>query len=194
MSSSPKRAPRRKIIGANWEAQQPRRGRPPADRPRKATRVYLTPRQRDCWLALTDTLAPLGAARIDAADLVVSYLEGQLTEMQTELTGSGQVLPVGVVDLKSLYFLFDLKPSTEETKQYNVTMYMETREMLSVVTIRLQSVFQTTWSQVFGLAIELCFHRLANKRGQFAAVEDMDSLDELRQQMFLPQQLRLAIQ
>ena len=107
MSPRQRRAPRRRIIGANWEAQQPRRGRPPAARPRKATRVYLTSRQREHWLALTEAVAPLGAARIDVADLIISHLEQTLNDIQRGLTGSGQVLPVGVVDLKSLYFLLD---------------------------------------------------------------------------------------
>ena len=188
-----KRAPRRRIIGANWEVQQPRRGRPPASRPRKATRVYLASEQRDHWIALTEALDPLGAARIDAAELVISYLDQSLNEIQTGLTGNGQVLPVGVVDLKSLYFLLDLKPPSGPTNQYNITMYTETRETMSVMTIRLQSVFRATWSQVLGLGIELLFKRLSDRRGRRIEIDQSDDLESLRETLFQPQQMRFDL-
>lgn len=194
MSPRQRRAPRRRIIGANWEAQQPRRGRPPVERPRKATRIYLTGRQREHWLTLTEGLAPLGAARIDTADLIISHLEQEMNDIQRGLTGSGQVLPVGVVDLKSLYFLLDLRPTTGETKQYTITMLTETRERMSVITVRLQSVFPATWSQVFGLGIELLFAQLADKRGQLSVVEQMEDLGDLWDYVLQPQQLQFEIQ
>jgi hypothetical protein len=194
VSPRQRRAPRRRIIGANWEAQQPRRGRPPAEVPRKATRVYLTGRQREHWLTLTEALAPLGAARIDIADLIINHLEQELNDIQRGLTGSGQVLPVGVVDLKSLYFLLDLRPTIGETRQYTITMLTKTRETMSVITVRLQSVFATTWSQVFGLGIELLFEQLANQRGQLAVVEQMEDLNDLWDYVLQPQQLQFEIQ
>jgi hypothetical protein len=194
VSPRQRRAPRRLIIGANWEAQQPRRGRPPVERPRKATRIYLTGRQREHWLTLTEGLAPLGAARIDTADLIISHLEQEMNDIQRGLTGSGQVLPVGVVDLKSLYFLLDLRPTTGETKQYTITMLTETRERMSVITVRLQSVFPATWSQVFGLGIELLFAQLADKRGQLSVVEQMEDLGDLWDYVLQPQQLQFEIQ
>jgi hypothetical protein len=194
VSPRQRRAPRRRIIGANWEAQQPRRGRPPVERPRKATRIDLTGRQREHWLTLTEGLAPLGAARIDTADLIISHLEQEMNDIQRGLTGSGQVLPVGVVDLKSLYFLLDLRPTTGETKQYTITMLTETRERMSVITVRLQSVFPATWSQVFGLGIELLFAQLADKRGQLSVVEQMEDLGDLWDYVLQPQQLQFEIQ
>ncbi len=194
MSPRPRRAPRRRIIGANWEAQQPRRGRPPAERPRKATRIYLTARQREHWVALTEALAPLGAARIDIADLIIRHLEQELNDIQRGLTGSGQVLPVGVVDLRSLYFLLDLRPGAGETRQYTITMLTETRERMSVITVRLQSVFAATWSQVFGLGIELLFEQLADRRGQLGVVEQLEDLRDLWDYVLQPQQLQFEIQ
>ena len=193
MKTRQRRAPRRKIIGANWEAQRPRRGRPPASRPRKATRIYLTQRQREHWLALTEAIAPLGAARIDVADLIISYLEDTLNDMQSGLTGTGQILPVGVVDLRSLYFLLDLKPPAGATSQFNVTMFTETREKMSVMTVRLQSVFRTTWSQVFGLGIELLYQKLSDGRGRLSKVEEENSLQDLKAQLFQPRQLQFDI-
>jgi len=194
MSTGRKRAPRRKIIGANWEAQQPRRGRPPADKPRKATRIYLTPKQREHWLALAEALTPLGAARIDVADLIITHLEHNLYNIQNGLTGgSGQVLPVGVVDLKSFYFLLDLRPPAGATSQFNITMFTETREKMSVMTVRLQSVFRATWSQVFGLAIELLYQTLSDRRGRLNIVEQENSLDDLKERLFRPQQLQFDI-
>lgn len=188
-----KRSPRRRIIGANWEAQRPRRGRPPADRPRKATRIYLNQQQRQSWLDLSEALAPLGARRIDLADLVINHLEQVLNEIQSGMTGEGQVLPVGVVDLKSLYFLLDLKPPRGETRQFNITMFTESREKMSVMTIRLQSVFRATWSQVFGLGIELLVQQLTNSRGRLGLAEDMDSLEDLTEHLFQPKQLQFEI-
>jgi hypothetical protein len=193
MSKRRKRTPRRRVIGANWEAQQPRRGRPPADRPRKATRLYLTQAQRDHWLALGEALAPLGADRIDVAELVVAYLEQNLHEIQTGLTGNGQTVPVGVVDLKSLYFLLDLKPTAGATNQYNITMFTETREKLSVMTVRLQSAFRATWSQVFGLGVENLHQVLLRRRGQDNLLEQADTLDDLREALFQPQQLEFEL-
>lgn len=187
MSSQRTRAPRRKIIGANWEAQQPRRGRPPAKTPRKATRVYLNPAQREHWLNLNDILAPLGAARIDVAHLLVCYLEQELNNIQSGLTGENQGLPVGVVDLTSLYFLLDLKSPDRKTNQFNITMLTETREKIAVITIRLQSVFRATWSQVFGLATELMFYRLQHHQ---AMLEQLSDLEDLREFLFHPQQLQ----
>jgi hypothetical protein len=189
MSKRRKRTPRRRVIGANWEAQQPRRGRPPADRPRKATRLYLTDTQREHWLALSDALVPMGADRIDVAELVVAYLEQNLHEIQSGLTGNGQTVPVGVVDLKSLYFLLDLKPPTGDTNQYNITMLTETREKLSVMTVRLQSAFRATWSQVFGLAVENMHHLLSRRRGGAHLLDQVDNLEDLREALFHPQQL-----
>lgn len=193
MSPRQRRAPRRRIIGANWEAQQPRRGRPPVARPRKATRVYMTGRQREHWLALTEALTAVGAARIDIADLVITHLEQELITIQRGMTGSGQVLPVGVVDLRSLYFLLDLRPTAGETKQYTITMFTETRERMSVITVRLQSIFATTWSQVFGLGIELLHERLADRRGQLSAIEQIEDLEELRAAVLRPQQLQFEM-
>ena len=97
-------------LATNRAAQRARRGRPPAKRPRKATRVYLSHRQHDRWNTLTHSLGQLNAARIDVADLVISLLDDTLNELQAGLTGNEQILPVGVVDLKSLYFLLDLTP------------------------------------------------------------------------------------
>ena len=189
MSDRPKRSPRRPIIGANWEAQRPKRGRPFANRPRKATRIYLTPQQREQWLALSEAIGTLGAARIDLADLAISHLELALNEIQRGLTGSGEVLPVGVVDLKSLHFLLDLRPPSGEAKQYNITMLTETREKMSVMTVRLQSVFHATWSQVFGLSISLMFQRLRDRRGRLNFHSDFDSLEALREHLLQAQQL-----
>jgi hypothetical protein len=193
MSKRRKRTPRRRVIGANWEAQQPRRGRPPAERPRKATRLYLADSQRNHWLALSEALAPMGADRIDVAELVVAYLEQNLYEIQSGLTGNGQTVPVGVVDLKSLYFLLDLKPPAGDTNQYNITMFTETREKLSVMTVRLQSVFRATWSQVFGLAVENMYQLLSRRRGGARLLEQMDNLEDLREALFHPQQLELGL-
>jgi hypothetical protein len=187
------RAPRRRIIGANWEAQRPIRGRPPAARPRKATRIYLTSKQREHWSLLTEGLSQLAASRIEVADLAIQCLDDTLQEMQRGLTGSGQLLPVGVVDLKSLYFLLDLKPPTGSAIQYNITMFTETRERMSVLTIRLQSAFRATWSQVFGLGIELLHHRLASQGRDLAILAEVDSLAELKTRLFQPQQLRLTM-
>ena len=193
MSTRWSRAPRRQRQDTNRDAQLPRRGRPPVNRPRKATRVYLTQKQRKQWLALAEALNPLGAARIDLADLLISYLDQSLDDLGSGLTGDRQVLPVGVVDLRSLYFLLDLRPPTGETNQFTITMFTETRERMSVMTVRLQSVFRATWSQVFGLAIDLLHQRLANKRGRLSAVDQMDDLDDLRDHLFRPQQLQFDI-
>jgi hypothetical protein len=192
VSGQRRRVPRRRIIGANWEAQQPRRGRPPAERQRKATRIYLTKKQRAHWLDLVEVLASLGAARIDVADLAISYLEQVLNEIQSGLTGESQVLPVGVVDLKSLYFLLDLRPTTGEAKQFTITMFTETREKMSVMTVRLQSLFRATWSQVFGLAIELFYQRLSMKGGRLNVIEQMEDLDSFRDHILRPQQLEFS--
>lgn len=193
MSDRTKRSPRRPIIGANWEAQRPKRGRPFANRPRKATRVYLISQQREQWLALTEAVGALGAARIDVADLAISHLDLALNEIQTGMTGSGQVLPVGVVDLKSLYFLLDLHPPSGEAKQYNITMLTETREKMSVMTVRLQSVFHATWSQVFGLAIALLFQRLRDRRGRLNIHSEFDNLEALRDHVLQAQQLAFGV-
>jgi hypothetical protein len=193
MSKRRRKMPRRRVIGANWEAQQARRGRPPADRPRKATRLYLTGVQREHWLELGEALAPLGADRIDVAELVVTYLEQNLHEIQSGLTGNGQTVPVGVVDLKSLYFLLDLKAPGSVTSQFNITMYTETREKLSVMTVRLQSAFRATWSQVFGLGVENMHHLLLRRRGQTSMLDQIDNLDELKEALFQPQQLEFEL-
>lgn len=191
MSHRSKRAPRRPIIGANWEAQPPKLGRPFANRPRKATRIYLTTRQRGKWLALTEALADLGVARIDVADLAISHLEQSLNEIQRGLTGTDQVLPVGVTELRSLYFLLDLRPPSGDAKQYNITMLTETREKMSVMTVRLQSVFHATWSQVFGLSIACLSQRLRDTRGRLNLSSELDSLEAMREYVLQPQQLTL---
>ena len=179
--------------GTNREAQRGRVGRPPADRPRKATRVYLSEKQREHWNILAKELQVLGAAKIDIADLVISFLEQTMTGISEGLTGTGQVLPVGVTDLASVYFLLDLRPPTESTKQYNITMYMESREAMSVMSIRLQSLFRATWSQVFGLGIELLFSRLANRQGRLRSIEKMESWEELQEYLLEHQQLQFNI-
>jgi hypothetical protein len=194
MSERTKRSPRRPIIGANWEAQRPRRGRPFATRPRKATRVYLTPQQREQWLDLSEALGTLSAARIDVADLAISHLDLALNEIQRGLTGSGQVLPVGVVDLKSLYFLLDLRPPNGTTKQYNITMLTETREKMSIMTVRLQSVFHATWSQVFGLSITLLHQRLGSRRNRLNLSYEFDSYEALRNSVLQAQQLAFGME
>lgn len=182
-----------RYLGTNREAQRGRVGRPPADRPRKATRIYLAEDQRQHWNTLVQELPVLGAARIDVADLIISYLEKTLNSISEGLTGTGQVLPVGVTDLASLYFLLDLRPPTSATKQYTITMYMESREAMSVMTIRLQSIFRATWSQVFGLGIELLYSKLANRQGQLRRVEEMQSWEELVQYLLEHQQLEFNI-
>lgn len=192
MSTRHTRAPRRRIIGANWEAQQPRRGRPPAMTPRKATRIYLTSLHRRHWLALANALAPLGAARIDVAALAIDLLERYLDDIRNDLTGGDQVLPVGVTDLRSLYFLLDLQPPTGDASQYNVTMLTETREKISIMTIRLQSIFRATWSQVFGLALALLFQRLTDRRGRMTIVDQVDSFESLREALFHARQLQFG--
>ena len=189
MSNRSRRTPRRPIIGANWEAQQPKLGRPFADRPRKATRIYLTARQREEWLALSEALAALGAARIDVADLAISHLEQSLNEIQRGLTGTDQVLPVGVTELRSLYFLLDLRSPSGDAKQYNITMLTKTREKMSVMTVRLQSVFRATWSQVYGLSIARLSQRLRDKRGRLDLGSELDSLEAVREYVLQPQQL-----
>jgi len=181
------------FLGTNREAQRGRVGRPPAERPRKATRVYLSEQQRLHWNSLTEELSVLGAARIDMADLIIWYLERTLAGISEGLTGTGQVLPVGVTDLASLYFLLDLRPPTGDAKQFTITMFMESREVLSVATIRLQSVFRATWSQVFGLGIELLFHELANTRGQLRVIDEMDSWEELKNYLVEHQQPQFNI-
>jgi len=135
-------------------------------------------------------LAPLGEPRIEVADLVIRYLDQELDRIGSDLTGDDQVLPVGVVDLRSLHFLLDLHPPARDTSQFNITMFAETRETMAVITIRLQSAFRATWSQVFGLAIELLYHQLADKRGRMTTVEQLDNSDDLRDLLFRPRQLR----
>lgn len=188
-------------LATNRAAQRARRGRPPATRPRKATRVYLSKRQHERWTALTAALGQLGAGRIDVADLVIALLDDTLSDLQSGMTGNDQVLPVGVVDIKSLYFLLDLKPPEGATSQYTITMLTETREKMSVITIRLQSAFRdqpgsakrVTWSQVFGLGIELLHQRLSTRHRPLAIVEEETSFDDLKQRLFKPQQLTFNI-
>jgi hypothetical protein len=98
-----------------------------------------------------------------------------------------------VVDLKSLYFLLDLKPPTGGTNQYNITMFTETREKLSVMTVRLQSAFRATWSQVFGLAVENMHQLLSRRRGQTLLLDQVDNLDDLKEALFQPQQLEFEL-
>ena len=193
--------PRAGDLATNRAAQRARRGRPPATRPRKATRVYLSKRQHERWITLTTALGQLGAARIDVADLVIAVLDDTLDELQSGLTGNDQVLPVGVVDLKSLFFLLDLKPPEGATTQYTITMLTETREKMSVMTIRLQSTFRdqpgnakrVTWSQVFGLGVELLYQRLSTRHRPLGIVEEETSLEDLKQRLFKPQQLTFNI-
>jgi len=192
MSTRHTRAPRRRIIGANWEAQQPRRGRPPTMTPRKATRIYQTSLHRQHWLTLANALAPLGAARIDVAALAIDLLDRSLDDIRNGLTGADQVLPVGVVDLRSLYFLLDLHPPIGDASQYNITMLTETREKISIMTIRLQSIFRATWSQVFGLAMALLFQRLTDRRGRLTIVDQIENFESLRQAVLQPRQLEFG--
>jgi hypothetical protein len=146
-------------------------------------------------------LGQLDAARIDVADLVISLLDDTLSELQAGPSSNEQILPVGVVDLKSLYFLLDLTPPSGPTKQYTITMLTETREKMSVMTIRLQSTFRdqpgtakrVTWSQVFGLGIELLYRRLSTPQRALGIVEEETDFEELKERLFKPQQLRFNI-
>ena len=131
----------------------------------------------------------LGTARIDVAELAISHLEQSLNEIQRGLTGTDELLPVGVTDLRSLYFLLDLRPPIGESKQYNVTMLTSTREKMSVMTVRLQSIFHATWSQVFGLSIAHLSQRLRDSRGRLNLGSEVEDLEAVREYVLQPHQL-----
>lgn len=135
--------------------ERKRRGRPKRAEPRQTVYVALAAEQKALINRLGQQL-PQGGARADVPDLAVTFLALRMENLQRAVVDRARMLPEGMTDLTSLYYLWDLSlPADEPTKWTSIRLSPSQNAEFGRIQGLFNALFNSNRSQVFGLALTL---------------------------------------
>lgn len=135
---------------------KPRRGRPPRAVSRQNVYVALSNVQKACLEEIGQRL-PSPLARADVPDAAISLLAARFEAMRRAVADREREIPEGIVDLGSLYLLWDLPlpPRAEEVKWTSIRVSPQQAIELGRVHGVLNTVLGANRSEVFSLGLAL---------------------------------------
>ncbi len=170
--------------------QRKRRGRPPAAQPRHPVQLWLLPSEYDRLGNLSERWPALKLSRSHILGLGIRALGQRLAALRANMEGSGADLPIGVLDLESLYLLWDLEPTANNSarKRYQLTLMDDEKWQLADMTVVLSRSISVNRSRVAGLSI-------ANLSDSIAKVvaDEIDSAQTLEEVLGLERPTELDV-
>lgn len=135
---------------------KPKRGRPRSTVSRQNVYVALRQAEKELMKSLVAKLPP-AVKRADVADLAISALTGRLEALRQAVAGRSREIPEGVIDLESLYLLWDvtLPDNSAEEKWTSVRVSPQQVIELGRAHGALNAAFGASRSQTFSLALSL---------------------------------------
>ena len=135
---------------------KPKRGRPRSTVPRQNVYVALRPDEKKLMKDLVAYLPPQ-VKRADVADLAISALTGRMEALRQAVAGRSREIPEGVIDMESLYLLWDLTLPDESSAEKWTSVRVSPQEVIELGRAHgaLNAAFGASRSQTFGLALAL---------------------------------------
>ncbi len=144
--------------------EKPKPGRPRRAVSRQTVYVELSPQQKELMQELAAKM-PATVSRADIPDIAINYLAARLNELKQSMDGRDREMPEGVVDLLSLYLLWDLTmPQDKKTKWTSVRLSQQQAIQLGRLHGELNALFGTTRSQTFSLGLALICDAIDKKK------------------------------
>ncbi len=161
---------------------KPKRGRPRSSVPRQNVYVALRPEEKRLMKDLAKRL-PEQVKRADVADLAISALTGRMEALRQAVAGRSREIPEGVIDLESLYLLWDLSLPDENSPEKWTSVRVSPQEVIELGRVHgaLNAAFGASRSQTFSLALSLLAQFLEKNP---LSAQDL-SLEETRQLLIL---------
>ncbi len=160
--------------------EKPKRGRPRHAVSRQNVYVALRPEEKALMKQLVAYL-PRGLKRADLADLAVSVLTARLEALRRAVAGRSREIPEGVIDLESLYLLWDLPLPPKDIEEKWTSIRVSPQQVIELGRAHgaLNAAFGASRSQTFNLALSLLKRYL-----EYASLSQTDTtLAEVRRQM-----------
>lgn len=135
---------------------KPKRGRPRSSVPRQNVYVALRPEEKQLMKDLV-ALLPNEVKRADVADLAISALTGRMEALRQAVAGRSREIPEGVIDIESLYLLWDLSLPDEDSPEKWTSLRVSPQEVIELGRVHgaLNAAFGASRSQTFSLALSL---------------------------------------
>ncbi|MDX1417466.1 MAG: hypothetical protein R3293_24895 [Candidatus Promineifilaceae bacterium] len=158
--------------------EKPKRGRPRSDVPRQNVYVALRQEEKDLMKALVKQL-PVQVKRADVADLAISALTGRLEALRQAVAGRSREIPEGVIDMESLYLLWDLNLPDSHSAEKWTSIRVSPQQVIELGRAHgaLYAAFGASRSQTFSLALSILAQFLEKN---LLADQDL-TLEETRQ-------------
>lgn len=136
--------------------KKPKRGRPRSTVPRQNVYVALRTEEK----RLMDDLVPLlpeQVKRADVPDLAISALTGRMEALRQAVAGRSREIPEGVIDIESLYLLWDVNLPDENSPEKWTSIRVSPQEVIELGRVHgaLNAAFGASRSQTFSLALSL---------------------------------------
>ena len=132
------------------------RGRPRSTVPRQNVYVALRP---DDKVLIKDLVAllPPQVKKADVADLAISALTGRMEALRQAVAGRSRDIPEGVIDMESLYLLWDLSLPDEGAPEKWTSIRVSPQQVIELGRVHgaLNAAFGASRSQIFNLALAL---------------------------------------
>jgi hypothetical protein len=152
-----------------------KRGRPRHAVPRQNVYVALRPEEKRLMKDLVDQL-PQEVNRADVADLAISALTGRMEALRQAVAGRSREIPEGVIDLESLYLLWDVALPDEGSIEKWTSIRVSPQQVIELGRAHgaLNAAFGASRSQTFSLALSLLAQFLAKNplAGQGLTLEE----------------------
>jgi len=135
---------------------KPKRGRPRHSVPRQNVYVALRPAEKNLMKQLVASLPPQ-VKRADVADLAISALTGRMEALRQAVAGRSREIPEGVIDMESLYLLWDLSLPDDDSVEKWTSIRVSPQQVIELGRAHgaLNAAFGASRSQTFSLALTI---------------------------------------
>lgn len=156
---------------------KPQRGRPRHAVSRQNVYVAVSPEEKALMKSLLAYL-PKQVKRADVADLAISALTGRMEALRQAVAGRSREIPEGVIDMESLYLLWDLALPVESEEEKWTSLRVSPQQVIELGRAHgvLNAAFGASRSQTYSLALSL----LAQYLEQNSLQEQDITLEETR--------------
>ena len=163
--------------------EKPKPGRPRHAVSRQTVYVELTDEQKQMTRMIAEKL-PATLHRADIPDLAITLLTANLDHLKQTMAGREREMPEGVVDLISLYLLWDLIPPNPDISSKWTSIRLSPRQAIQLGRIHgeLNALFGATRSEIYNLALIFLNHLIKNKQILVPLSAEL-TLDDLKIQL-----------
>ena len=166
--------------------EKPGRGRPRHAVPRETVYVELAKADKARMKVMSGKM-PAAFSKADIPDIAIFILSTRFEGLRRTVADRDRQLPEGIIDLASLYLLWDLPlpPKKEIYKWTSIRLSPQQVEQLGRTHGGLKARFGVGRSQVFLLGLALCEQFLQNNETAIASYGDLISLKSFIQSIYL---------